>query len=143
MHNDDKNVIEAISKVLYIAVFSCHPSFVYRIESGKHKGQMTESQLNQVFLAETYKEAVGIAVNWTRNRYNEVYQDFFKDSEIGCLKINVKFIGRADKNGQINTRNGMTFFEWKYDWGYSLDDAVKEFARNRHADTHPFSFSMV
>ena len=137
MDKDDKKVVDAISKVMFIAVFECHPSFVYRIKSGERKGQMTEAGLSQIYLAETYKEAVDIAVNWTRNRYKNVYQDFYPESDIGCLKINVRFIGRAIKDGQIDTSRGMTFFEWKYDWGYTLDSAVEEFSRKCFANTHP------
>jgi hypothetical protein len=137
MKKDDKSVVDAISKVLSIAIFECHPSFVYRVRTGNMAGSMAETSLSQIFIAETYKEAVDIGVNWTNNRYKNVYQDFYDECEIGCLKINVRFIGRSDEKGQIDTKRGMTFFEWKYDWGYDLDSAVKEFARKRFADTHP------
>jgi hypothetical protein len=84
-----------------------------------------ESCLNSDFTADGPVEAVEAAVRHARNR---LAIQLWPGMIIGCIKVYEKHIGPIDAEGNVTTRGGMCFFEWKYDWPMAdLDNDVRIF----------------
>ena len=121
-------------------VFNARPAYAYKSEEdadpNSNTSMILEKHLSQIFIADSYLEAVKIAVAWSKDRFEQVIKDSYKDSFFSSLKVSTKCIAKGKKDGSINTRNGMTFFEWKHDTG-NLGTEVEVFSKQNHANTHP------
>ena len=117
-------------------VFNARPAYAYREETGDYAGMMVERHLDQLFIADSYLDAVKIAIAWSKDRFEQVIKDSHTDSFFSSLKVSTKCIAKGKEDGSIDTRNGMTFFEWKYDTG-NLETELRVFSKQDYADRHP------
>lgn len=75
------------------------------------------------FSADDMPEAIRSAVRWWDGRLKHVNEYF---NRALCVKVYPKVIGPIGPGGELNTRNGIFWFEWKYDTaGMSLNDYVE------------------
>jgi len=107
-------------------VINVRPAYVY---FDKEQDRHLETHLNQLFISDSYADAVDQGVAWARNRFENVIKDFYEQSVLGSIKISEKIIARPDTNGFIDTRSSFCFFEWKYDWPGTLEGYVRSFKR--------------
>lgn len=74
------------------------------------------------FLADSRGDALDAAVRWIADRKKNV-PDYFKT--LGCIKIYTVALGYIDVTGSSTGVTSMPFFEWKYDWGLSLEQGIE------------------
>lgn len=111
-----------------IIIFSATVAYVYEAEGGPLKGQMVETHHTFRYVAENAYESLKKAVAHTRERYEAYFKDAYKKCVIGSLKVGTECIGNIDTDtGKSSSQYYGKFFEWKYDWPETLDQAVENF----------------
>ena len=122
-----------------VQVFSVHVSYPYYDTEDM---AMRETSLQRNFVADTYGEALDVASKWADNRLEAVIKDMYgQDAKVGCIKVGVRVIGRAEDSGFIPGGMGQ-FFEWKYDWPGFRNQHIESW-KNSNAemrDKHPSDF---
>jgi len=92
----------------------------------KEQGMMVETSLTQEFIAADKKHAIDVGVAWAKNRFENVFKDFYSKSCLGSVKIGNKSIGYGLQDGTIDTFVCPYFFEWKYDYPGTLEDWIQD-----------------
>lgn len=88
-------------------------AFVYR----NNEGDLRECSHTSVFEAKDHIDAIQSAVRLAKH-----LDSLIEDEKIGALKVYELYIGPISEKGDLKTRKGINFFEWKYDWPGTLDD---------------------
>lgn len=104
---------------------------------------MVETSLHQLFIADTFDEALATGVAFAQNRLDEIMKDMYKALGIGCIKIREKFIGRGQPSGMIDTAGTVPFFEWKCDYPGTMQnwiDKCKEEIKQHTPGPQPILF---
>lgn len=87
------------------------------------RGEKAEQSLSPIFESIDRVEAVRDALRWGRNRLDALKPLGFE--EICCIKVREFPIGRVQEDGILLTGGQFHFFEWKFDWGVSIDEAIQ------------------
>ena len=99
---------------------------------------MRETHLDTRFLAHSYGKAVEDAVAHAHERYENYFKHpSYKDSFLSSIKVYLNIIQPMNDDGSTNGSSAGCFFEWKYDWPCSLDEAVESYLQTDQAATHP------
>jgi len=98
------------------------------------EGQRREDQAIVRYTADGWLDIIDSGVRWAKHMA-EAQRAFVTDySGPAYIKIWETYIGPIDENGYSSERHGRDLFEWKWDWGISLEDKVRsETWRQREA----------
>ena len=120
-----------------IIIFVASPAYCYKEEKNIFTDMMLERHLDQLFIADSYGEAVQQSLEYTLNRYEQYFKDAYNECFIGSLKVFTKLIGRQLPDKRFATVSGGCFFEWKYDWPDSLERYVAAYLKKEESKEHP------
>lgn len=103
-------------------IYKAIPGYVYKEDDGS----MVETKLSCQFIADTNGQAVQEAIAFSKDRFKNIYKNYYKDSFLGSLKVYLEHIAPLN-NGVITASKCMPIFEWKYDWPVSLELCLESF----------------
>jgi len=113
-------VVTFAPKIEFVRIIHADARYAYRSEDG----EMMEKSLTHQFIADNYYEAVVAAMDWAKDRFKIIIQDFYdyKESFISSLTLGECFINRLPVSHSVGH---VSFFQWKYDWPGTFEDWLK------------------